>query len=96
MSTGQSDNVVDDDDVDDDDDDDDDNDGDDDAEESLHLGIVGKSPRQWAVWHKADNRALLSLTPPPVRSKPKTKTRILKPKPIDLTVHSRVKIQNQQ
>ena len=51
--------------VDDDDgDDDDDNDGDDDAEESLHLGIVGKSPRQWAVWHKADNhhRALLSLT----------------------------------
>ena len=64
--SGQSDNVVDDDvddDGDDDGGDDDDNDGDDDAEESLHLGIVGKSPGQWAVWHKADNhRALLSLT----------------------------------
>ena len=56
-----------DDDEDDDDEDDgndDDNDDDDDDEESLHLGIVGKSPRRWAVWHKADNhqRALLSLT----------------------------------
>ena len=41
-----------------------DDDDDDDDEESLHLGIVGKSPRRWAVWHKADNhqRALLSLT----------------------------------
>ena len=45
----------------DEDDDYDDDYDDDEYEESLHLGIVGKSLGQWAVWHKADNRALLSL-----------------------------------